>query len=89
MVLALLPSSLTNFTLLSEEHSGGNGLNQTVYIVYGHPAPLSLLPCASASNLTSSVHCAAAAVQLIANGTVAEASPQILVEDVSVNVTAR
>ena len=87
--LALLPSTTTNFTLLDQEFGGGSWMNQTVYAVYGKPAPFSLLPCASASQLMSKVICAAAAAKLIANGSVVDISQDIAVQDISVNVSAR
>ena len=60
-----------------------------MYLVYGQPSAFSILPCASASKLGIRAECAAAAVQLMANGSIADASFRLTVKDVSVNVTAR
>ena len=82
-VLVLMPSSYTNFS------SATPSANQTVLSVYGQPAPFSLLPCASALNLTADVQCAVAAVQRFQNGSDVDVSAGITVEDVSRNVTTR
>ena len=82
-VLVLMPSSYTNFS------SATPSANQTVLSVYGQPAPFSLLPCASALNLTADVQCAVAAVQRFRNGSDVDVSAGVTVEDVSRNVTTR
>ena len=87
MVLVLLPTAATNFTQLLAE--GADAVNRTVFTVYGQPAPFSLLPCASALHLSSVVHCAAAAMQVMPNGSLSDAAAYITIEDVSTNVTAR
>ena len=68
---------------------GADAVNRTVFTVYGQPAPFSLLPCASALHLSSVVHCAAAAMQVMPNGSLSDAAAYITIEDVSTNVTAR
>jgi hypothetical protein len=77
-VLVLLPAASANLTaaaLLGEPPA-----NQTVFAVYGTPAPVSLLPCTSVGAAGT---CAAAAVQLSANGSILDLSPSVAVTDVT------
>ncbi|KAG1675982.1 hypothetical protein FOA52_014226 [Chlamydomonas sp. UWO 241] len=77
-VLVLLPAVSANLTaaaLLGEPPS-----NQTVFVVYGTSAPVSLLPCTSIDAVGS---CAAAAVQLSADGSLTDLSSSISVTDVT------
>jgi hypothetical protein len=86
-VLVLLPSSFTNLTDLSTKKQLTS--NQTVFTTYGQNAPFSLLPCAPGTALTSQVQCAAAAYQLLSNGSWSDVSEQVSVLDVSTNTSAR
>ncbi|KAG1656783.1 hypothetical protein FOA52_007831 [Chlamydomonas sp. UWO 241] len=77
-VLVLLPAASANLTtaaLLGEPPA-----NQTVFVVYGTPAPVSLLPCTSVGAVGS---CAAAAVQLSTNGSLVDLSPSVSATDVT------
>ncbi|KAG1675992.1 hypothetical protein FOA52_014236 [Chlamydomonas sp. UWO 241] len=77
-VIMLLPAASANLTtaaLLAEPPS-----SQTVFVVYGAPAPVSLLPCTSVGAVGS---CAAAAVQLLADGFLIDLSSSISVTDVT------
>ena len=70
VLLVLLPTSATNFTTLMDDLNAGIfSSHQTMYMQYGHPAPLSLLPCATALDLSFPLAvCAAAAVRFAAAG---------------------
>ncbi|GAX81803.1 hypothetical protein CEUSTIGMA_g9231.t1 [Chlamydomonas eustigma] len=76
-VLTLLPTSQVNYTSLNI--TSPSPINQTVFMTYGKPSPFSLLPCNSSFTLHTSVSCAAAAVQLLSNGTEMDVSASITV----------
>ena len=94
-MLVLLPIKTTNFTAIYRDVSSGNAsaasMNQTLYLAYGMPAHLSLLPCPSALNILSPVAtCAAAAVQIVAgNSSILDVSVKVSVADVSANISSR
>ncbi len=75
LILVLLPTSATNFT-------ASQPLNQTVFTAYGQPAPFSFSPCSSSLSLSTSVTCAAIAVQVYSNGS---QYPVFLADPVEVN----
>ncbi|KAG1675986.1 hypothetical protein FOA52_014230 [Chlamydomonas sp. UWO 241] len=77
-MLVLLPAASTNLTAAAP--LGKPPSNQTVFVVYGTPAPVSLLPCTSVGAVGS---CAAAAVQLSADGSLYDLSPLVSVNDVT------
>ncbi|KAG1660944.1 hypothetical protein FOA52_005525, partial [Chlamydomonas sp. UWO 241] len=77
-VLVLLPAASANLT--SAALLGAPPTSQTVFAVFGTPAPVSLLPCASVAAAGS---CAAAAVQLSANGSLVDLSPSVSVTEVT------
>jgi hypothetical protein len=77
-VIVLLPAESANLT--ADALLGAPPANQTVFAVYGTPAPVSLLPCTSVGAAGS---CAAAAVQLSANGSLADLSTSVSVTDVT------
>ena len=94
-LLVLLPTVDTNFTAVYDKVLSGSSSdaskNRTLFLAYGSPAPLSLLPCPSAFSLSSiSPDCAAAAVQVIAsNFSLVDITGQVSVTGVTTHVSMR